>query len=147
MCENEEILFYCHQLANKLPCDFVGLAMYDKSESHIRWKYAIGSRNMKYKRIIVRYGKGIVGQVIQTGSPIILSSFPQDAVGKDVDYPIMLAERLVSCVAVPICYEQIPQGVLLVGNRTKHLFSKDQQHIIWQITHQLENILLKTYTR
>jgi len=147
MCNDEEILFYCRQLAKVLPCDFVGLAAYDQSEDHIRWKYAVGNRNMKYERIIVRYGKGIAGRVIQTGSPIMISSFPKDSIGKSTDYPIMLAERLVSCIAVPIYYEQIPWGVLLGGNRTEHQFSEDQQHIIQKTAHQIESILLKFCSR
>src|SRR3954469_19458326 len=104
----------CQKLLVDLPCDFVGVAIQNQTGPDVRWHYAVGNGNDKYKRITVRYGKGIAGRVISTGRPIAVDNFPNGILGKALEYPIMLAERLVSSYAVPIFFQGIPKGVLLV---------------------------------
>ena len=70
----------------------------------VRWHYASGNLNDKYKRITVRFGKGIAGKIISSGSPMMMSDFPNDIYGKVTDHPIMLAEKLISCYAVPLFF-------------------------------------------
>ncbi|MGP4081769.1 GAF domain-containing protein [Pseudalkalibacillus sp. R45] len=139
--QSNEILSRCQQLSTDLDCDFVGIAVYDLSGKHSIWKYAVGNRNDKYKRIIVRYGRGIAGNVIKTGSPMIIRSFPEDILGKPTDYPIMLAEQLSSCIAMPIRKKNGIWGVLLAGHRQKPGYDDTSVEKMKNAVGQLEGII------
>ena len=89
-------------------------------------------------RITVRYGKGIAGKVISTGRPMIVEDFPHHISGKPLEYPIMLAENLVTAFAVPIHFNSLPKGVLLVGKRTNQPFSKSEQATVLEAAKNLE---------
>jgi nitrogen regulatory protein A len=142
--QDQQIVTLCNEIVTKLPSEFVGLAIYNFVDKELKWKYAIGNRNDKYKRIVVRYGKGIAGQVIRSGSSIMISSFPNYIKGKPTEYPIMLAEQLVSAVAVPVFYQQSPWGVLLAGNRNEYTFSSDQLMLLKRKALEVENIINKS---
>ena len=57
----EPLVSICQKLLVELPCDFVGVAIQNQRGPDVRWHYAVGNGNDKYKRITVRYGKGIAG--------------------------------------------------------------------------------------
>jgi len=141
MNTTDQILVLCSEIAHEISCDFVGLAIYNPQGKELRWMYAVGNRNEKYRRIVVRYGKGIAGQVIRTGRPMTISQFPQNIIGKATDYPIMLAEQLISALAYPIHRGGIPWGVLLIGNRSESAFSKEQQDKIKKVVINIENMI------
>ena len=127
----EPLVSICQKLLVELPCDFVGVAIqYDK-----------------YKRITVRYGKGIAGRVISTGRPIEVANFPNNILGKALEYPIMLAEKLVSAYAVPVFFEGMPKGVLLVGRRVSMPFQVHEQMSVRQSLQSLEEMLNKDIKR
>ena len=135
------IIKICEQLKEKVQCDFVGLAIQNEVGPNVRWHYASGNLNDKYKRITVRFGKGFAGKVISSGSPMMMSNFPQDILGKVTDYPIALAEKLVSSYAVPLFFNTIPKGVLLVGNRISQPFTEQQQLLVKESGQTLEKIV------
>ncbi|HYK71514.1 MAG TPA: GAF domain-containing protein [Pseudoneobacillus sp.] len=120
----------CSQLLKDIQSEFVGLAIQNEVGPDVRWHCAVGNLNDKYKRITVRYGKGNAGRVISTGNPVMITNFPENILGKSTDYPIMLAEKLVSSYAVPLFFNGLPKGVLLVGNRFEHTFSEEEQLLI-----------------
>ncbi|WP_051541203.1 GAF domain-containing protein [Caldalkalibacillus mannanilyticus] len=126
----EQVINECHQLALEIPCDFVGVAIYNHTQKELQWKYVVGNRNDKYKLITVRYGKGIAGTVVRTGRPLSISNFPEGIIGKPTEYPIMLAEKLVAAMGTPIVYRGTPWGVLLVGNRNQTAFTSDQLEVV-----------------
>ncbi|WP_419954162.1 GAF domain-containing protein [Neobacillus niacini] len=131
----------CEGLKKRIGCEFVALALQNEVGPDVRWHYASGNLNDKYKRITVRFGKGIAGKIISSGSPMMLIDFPNDIYGKVTDHPIMLAEKLVSCYAVPIFFNSSPKGVLLVGKREKYTFSEDDQEMVQDAALELEQIL------
>jgi nitrogen regulatory protein A len=131
----------CGQLMKELGCDFVGLAIQNEIGPDVRWHYAAGNANDKYEKITVRFGKGIAGKVISTGSPILIEDFPNNIHGKAIEYPIMLAEKLIAAYAVPLFFETVAKGVLFVGNRGKHLFSETERQRVKRSAHLLEEIL------
>jgi nitrogen regulatory protein A len=144
---NQRIIEKCNQLSKELGCDFVGLAIYNKIGKDLCWRYVVGNRNDKFERIVVRYGKGMAGQVIRTARPMVITSFPNDITGKPTEYPIMLAEQLISAVALPVFSERIPWGVLLAGNRSETGFTGKQEEIVKQMAIQIEALISegKTY--
>lgn len=139
--EKSQINDICEGLKQRLGCEFVALALQNEVGPDVRWHYASGNLNDKYKRITVRFGKGIAGKIISSGSPMMVMDFPNDIYGKVTDHPIMLAEKLVSCYAVPIFLNSLPKGVLLVGKREKYTFSEDDQEMVQDAALELEQIL------
>ena len=137
----ESIVSICQKILVDLPCDFVGVAIQNQKGPDVRWHYAVGNGNDKYKRITVRYGKGIAGRVISTGRPIEVANFPNKILGKALEYPIMLAEKLVSAYAVPVFFEGMPKGVLLVGRRVSMPFQDHEQMSVQQSVQSLEAML------
>ncbi|MFF2448405.1 GAF domain-containing protein [Neobacillus sp. NPDC058068] len=135
------VIQLCNQLKEELQCDFVGLAIQNEIGPDVRWHYAVGNLNEKYKRITVRFGKGIAGKVISSGSPMMMTDFPNHILGKMTDYPIALAEKLVSTYAVPIQFNAAPKGVLLVGKREKYSFIEDEQEKVKESAESLEQLL------
>lgn len=138
--ESWQIEDSCEQLLAEISCDFVGLA-FQSDGTDVRWHYAAGNSNEKYKKITVRYGKGIAGRVISTGRTMTIVNFPHQIVGKALDFPIMLAENLLSAFAVPIHFKGIPKGVLLVGRRINQSFSQFEQNMVLQAAKRLEKKL------
>jgi nitrogen regulatory protein A len=131
----------CEALKKRIDCQFVALALQNEVGPDVRWHYASGNLNDKYKRITVRFGKGIAGKIISSGSPMMLIDFPNDIYGKVTDHPIMLAEKLVSCYAVPLFFNSLPKGVLLIGKREKYTFSEDEREMVQEAALELEQIL------
>ncbi|MFJ7940619.1 GAF domain-containing protein [Peribacillus sp. NPDC096622] len=131
----------CERVLEEINCDFVGLALQNSKGPDISWHYAAGNRNDKYKRITVRYGKGIAGRVISTGRPMKIEGFPNNIHGKALEYPIMLAENLSYAFAVPIEFKGVPKGVLLVGKRIDQPISESDQHTILDAAKKLEKEL------
>lgn len=136
----------CDQLKLEIHCDFVGLAIQNKSGPDVQWHYAAGNLNDKYKRITVRFGKGIAGKIISTGSPMMMTDFPNDIFGKVTDYPIALAEKLLSSYAVPLFFNHVPKGVLLVGKRETYTFSEWETEQVLESAQTLEQLLKEHLT-
>ncbi|WP_232426283.1 GAF domain-containing protein [Cytobacillus praedii] len=141
MNQSFEIAHMCESILSKIATDFVGLALQNREGPDVRWHYAAGNSNDKYKKITVRYGKGIAGKVISTGSPITVNNFPDNIYGKALEYPIMLAEKLLYAYAVPIFYKGAPKGVLLVGRRTNKPINEGEQNIVRQAALSLEGMI------
>ncbi|MDN3017583.1 GAF domain-containing protein [Paenibacillus sp. BSR1-1] len=139
--EHPAVIEICNQLKTLVSCDFVGLALQNVSGPDVRWHYAAGNLNDKYKRITVRFGKGVAGKIISSGSPMILENFPNEIIGKVTDHPIMLAENLISSYAVPLFFNGVPKGVLLVGKREAYTFTETEQKLVDESAHTLEHLL------
>jgi len=140
----EQINIFCYRLAQEIPCDFVGVAIFQEALKELQWKYAVGNRNTKYEFITVRYGKGIAGSVMRTGRPMSIANFPFDIIGKPTDYPIMLAEKLVSAMATPIKSQEIAWGVLLVGNRNRTTFTSEQLLLLQNWANKVSQCQIKS---
>lgn len=131
----------CDYLMEKIDCEFVGLAMQNKIGPDIKWHYASGNLNDKYKRITVRYGKGIAGKIISSGSPMVIEEFPNNILGKSIDYPIMLGEKLISAFGAPLFFNTVPKGVLVVGCRAKRIILDHERELVKEAALNLAGIL------
>ncbi len=126
------------KLAEEMPCDFVGVATCNSPDRQSKWTFVVGNRNDKYKRITVRYGRGIAGNVIKTGVPFVIQSLDQVDV---TDFPIMLAEKLASCIAVPIFKNEKVWGVLLAGHRDMVRYEKSSIQTVKATAEQIQQLL------
>jgi nitrogen regulatory protein A len=138
----EQIQEHLDSFRAEIGADFVALAL-TEPDHVIRWKYASGNRNDRYKRIVLRPGKGLAGKVMCLGRPIQMKFDEPQSMDDPRDYPILLAEGLKSLVGVPInSGERIP-GMMLVGCRAHREFSPEEiAHISAKANEFLEMIKL-----
>ncbi|MHA6528765.1 GAF domain-containing protein [Paenibacillus sp. BAC0078] len=116
------------QIREALGYDFLSLALAEPAEYDyvIRWKYASGNTNDRFKRIVLQSGRGIAGIIFKTGKPFLLSSV-QKHVKPDTlfTFPIIKMENLNSIVAVPMWNDARVAGVLLGGFRGERQVTDD----------------------
>lgn len=136
-------------LKNTINADFIGLAIYDAMTEEIRWRLAVGATNSRYKRIVIRMGKGIAGEVIQLNRTVKIESFPNDVLGKPIEYPILLVEHIKSSIAVPVADSLRIYGVLLVGQRNERQFTEAEEMEINNIAQDIAQEIASAnfYTR
>jgi len=70
-----------------------------------------------------------------------IGEFPNDILGKSTEYPIMLAEQLVSALAVPLAWNGSTKGAILIGYLKLHSFSDFAQHEVKQFAQSIEEFL------
>jgi nitrogen regulatory protein A len=105
--------------------DVVALAYVQRQSGSTHWFLASGNKSDRYKRIVLRAGKGLAGKVISSGRPYCIDSYSPKRGTDPAEYPIMLAESLAAALVVPIVGENCILGVLLIGQRTPRTFSPD----------------------
>ncbi|CAM3985205.1 GAF domain-containing protein [Saccharibacillus endophyticus] len=108
--------------------DFLALALVEPAEQQyvIRWKYATGNLNERFRRIVLKSGKGIAGMVFKTGKSVFIPSVRDYVAASSLfNYPIVQSEKLESLGAVPIWNDARVSGVLLGGFREEHLMTPD----------------------
>jgi nitrogen regulatory protein A len=136
-----EIEVSLSELRRLTSTDFAALAWSNQGDYIIRWKYASGNRNERYKRIILRPEKGIAGKVIRSGRPMILDSFTPKSGDDPREYPILLAEGLKSVVGMPVFINQRVMGVLLAGCRYTRSFEDDVIELVASVAEQLGSMI------
>jgi nitrogen regulatory protein A len=132
---------HLNQIRNLTSSDFAGLAWTDRNDYIIRWKFASGNRNERYKRIILRPGRGIAGQVIRSGRPMRLDSFTIQSGDDAREYPIFLAENLKSAAAAPVVINSKVKGVLLIGTRMPRSYTDEETELVVNIAEQLGSMI------
>lgn len=130
----------CQALLDRVNCDFAAFALLSSDQLEVSWQIASGNRDEMYKRISVHVGKGMAGQVISTNQSYEINHFPFDIKNRVRDYPIMLTENLISAYALPVTYKSVPLGVLLIGNRFQHEFTKEEKMAVKNIATVVENM-------
>jgi nitrogen regulatory protein A len=136
-----EIDLHLAQLRSLTSCDFAALAWTDETTHMIRWKYASGNRNDRYKRIILRPGRGIAGQVTVTGRPMIMDSFSIRNGDDPREFPILLAEGLKSVLAAPVVINGKVLGVLLIGCRYARVYQPYVLELVMNVAEQLGSMI------
>ncbi|HJV46313.1 MAG TPA: GAF domain-containing protein [Bacillota bacterium] len=128
------------ELRRLTSADFAALAWQDH-DSIIRWKCASGNRSNRYKRILLRFERGIAGSVIRTVRPVMINNFSPEIKENACEYPILLAEDLKSAIGVPVKINEQVMGVLLVGCRVNREFDRDTVELIGSVAEQLGSML------
>ncbi|QBP41082.1 GAF domain-containing protein [Paenisporosarcina antarctica] len=109
-------------------CDIIALALVETAENQyeLKWKYASGNLNNRFKQIVLQSGRGVAGLVFKTGKPLLMSSI-SDFLEKDnlFNYPILTLEKLKSIGALPLWHDGRVAGVLLGGFREDLRMTED----------------------
>ncbi|KAA0955785.1 GAF domain-containing protein [Sporosarcina sp. ANT_H38] len=116
------------RLRDDFDFDFVGLALVQSVELRfeMKWEFATGNRSNRYRRIVLKTGKGVVGRVFKTGKPFLVEDAEKTLGRKDLyNYPIVVAEGLKSFCAIPLYKYNCVKGVLLVGYRTENKLTQE----------------------
>lgn len=119
-----------HDLCTNTSSDFSAYANVDQGTQTIRWEYAYGFTNSRYKNMVIRPGKGLSGSVVRFGITMILDIDTPNRQRTRLQYPIMLAENLVSAAAVPIHLNGKVGGVLLIGSRSEVKYTTEQVELL-----------------
>jgi nitrogen regulatory protein A len=140
------VIRHCEQIQEDLDglrvrvkVDFLALAMAEP-DGQIRWAYASGNRNDRFKRIVLRQGKGIAGRVISLGRPVAVDGIVPRAGDDPRDYPILLAEGLCCAVAVPVLCGQRVRGVLMMANRSQRCFTPNDVDAVLGLADRLGSV-------
>lgn len=136
---HDDIETHLTQLRGLLSCEFAGLAWSEKNI--VRWKVVSGNRNDRYKKIILRSGKGIAGQVLRSGRPMTVDCTECKFQYDMKDFPIMLAESLMSAAAVPVTLNIKVLGILLVGNRSPRTYLSHEIELVSSFAEQLGSLM------
>ncbi|ASS74130.1 hypothetical protein CIG75_03415 [Tumebacillus algifaecis] len=114
------------RLRTEIEVDFVAIALTDPTEHVIRFRFVSGNRNDRYKRIVLRPGKGLAGTVIRMGRPLLMQFTEPKSLDDPREYSILLAEGLKSLVGVPMEADGgcVP-SMMLVGCRSYREFSNE----------------------
>lgn len=124
------------QLRETFSFDFAALALIQTEIDScvLRWQYVSGNANDRYKKIVLKSGKGIAGIVFKTGKPFLMENAGVLPSHDLYNYPILVFEQLKSLAAVPLFDQSRIAGVLLVGFRESDqlddgLFQAFQTHL------------------
>jgi nitrogen regulatory protein A len=137
----EEIQYELDQLRSVTSSDFSGLAWIEHHDSRIRWLYASGNSNERYKKLALKPGRGLAGLVIKLGRNVIVDAAMQNLERLRQDYSIMLVEQLLSVIAVPITIRFETCGVLLIGERTERFYEKNDLYLITNLADRIALLL------
>lgn len=129
-----------------LTSDFSALACIDKENRHIYWKCAYGNQNDRYQLLVEKAGQGLAGLVVRQGSYVKIDDSNHNLKEKQLKYPLMIAEHLKAAIAVPIKVDQKICGVLLVGDRSERVYTKQDIEKVIKATEQIA-VLQKKHFR
>jgi len=128
-------------LRRQTGADFSAFACEEPNEPVIRWKYAMGNRNERFRRIVLRPGKGIAGKVLLSGRLMILENYEPKQHDDPREYPILYAEELKSALAVPVVIQDRIKGVVLIGYRSPCVIEERVVGLGKQIAGQVGDLL------
>lgn len=132
---------YLEELRQRTDADFSAFACQEPGEAVIRWKYAVGNKNERFRRIVLRSGKGIAGKVLMAGRPMILENYEHRQHDDPQEYPILYAEELRSALGVPVLIAGRVKGVLLIGYRNPCIIEEVIVGLVKQVAKEMENII------
>lgn len=121
--------------------DFSAFACQEADEAVIRWKYAVGNRNERFRRIVLRLGKGIAGKVLLSGRLMLLENYEPKQHDDPREYPILYAEELKSALGVPVVIQDRVKGVVLIGYRSACVIEEKVVAVAKQAAEQVAILL------
>ncbi|MDU2065853.1 MAG: GAF domain-containing protein [Sporomusaceae bacterium] len=114
----EKIITLLNNTRSEARADFSALACQEPVQGVIRWKYAVGNQNERFRRIVLHSGKGIAGKVLLSGRPTQVVNYQPMPHDDPREYPILYAEQLRTALGVPVYIDKRVHGVLLIGYRS-----------------------------
>lgn len=110
--------------------DIAAISLVDEAGCDIAMRAVSGNRSDAYRHVRLRLGEGIAGQVVQSGRPVVLNAFPEDAQITPENYPIFAAEGIRAAVGVPIKVGGRAAGALAVGSRSDTAYAERELFLL-----------------
>ena len=110
------------KLKDSFNFDFIALALAQPIEHYFvhKWEYTLGNRSDRFKRIMLKPGKGIAGHVFKTGKALLVHDVEKTIMPSELfNYPVVATERLKSFGAIPLYQNGRVKGVLLGAYRER----------------------------
>ncbi|CAM3283166.1 GAF domain-containing protein [Filibacter tadaridae] len=108
------------QIKTQFNFDFVALALVQSTNQlfELKWTYATGNHSNRFRRIVLRTGKGVAGNVLKTGKPMLVEDMAPSLMKNDLhNYLLIVGEGLKSVGAIPLYKSNRVHGILLVACR------------------------------
>lgn len=138
----QQVINQClENLRVETSADFSAFACQEPGEAVIRWKYAVGNQNERFRRIVLRSGKGIAGKVLMSGRLMLLENYQPRQHDDPREYPILYAEELKSALGVPVVIQDKVKGVLLIGYRNPCRIEEKVVDLTKQVADQVAHLL------
>ncbi|MDQ1909901.1 GAF domain-containing protein [Paenibacillus sp. GD4] len=118
--------------------DFSAISLVQEHETRIRWRYAYGNRNDRYKHMTLKPGVGPGGVALRTGKPASWS------VPLPTDCPLMTAEQLHAATAIPLVRGDQIYGVLLIARRSSGKYGESELTVMSRYMDRIQSILVGT---
>ncbi|WP_102335368.1 hypothetical protein [Salimicrobium jeotgali] len=115
------------EIKTNLQADVVAIAEWKKKEASIQWSHTVGMNTDKHLHVRILYGLGIVGKVMQSGTPMYYYS---DAEAHED--PLVYSESLKSFFLVPLASGASLPSVMMVGYRTTVDLPGEKQWGLWR---------------
>lgn len=122
----EEIGLVAENLVSRTQSDFAAIALPVERFGKTKWDIVVGSRNGRIKQMKIKPGIGLGGMVLRHGI-IYLANRHQPA-SMRWECPVMLSEKLESCLAFPLpslSGGSSACGVFLLGRRAGMFMDQD----------------------
>lgn len=144
----DEIREELNQFRDRIYVDLTALAFMSKSGGgKLHWYYASGSRSNRYSLISFKVGHGIAGMAVRLGRTVTVSALLPGSIRLRQECALMLAEQLHSAVAIPFSSTgNLPNGVLLLGNRDVRTFTDSDLAQATQVAQRLGQLCAHTQT-
>ncbi len=116
--------------------DVVALAfVLEGARPLLTWVHATGNQSQHFRRIVLEPGKGVAGGVYRTGRTMVMQDVHKElAEDRLVDHPILIAEEIVSMMAIPLWQDEQVKGVLLLASRKADRIT---ENIYTEVMHEL----------
>jgi signal transduction histidine kinase len=85
------------------------------------------------QRFVIEPGQGVGGQVLLTGRPFRTDHYASDSRISRHFLDVIVAERIVAVMAVPIRADSRLEGVLFVDNRVPRAFSDEDENVLGRL--------------
>jgi nitrogen regulatory protein A len=121
-----------NKLRSAINSDFSAIALLDVDGFTLRWKFASGNDNERFRRMTFRPGRGLSSTVVKVGRAVSLNLAEITLSRQLHEYPILLTESLRSAYAVPLQDGTQVVGVLLVGDRKKRVYRPEEKNATLQ---------------
>jgi nitrogen regulatory protein A len=130
-----------NKLRSAINSDFSALALLDVDGFTLRWKFASGNDNERFRRMTFRPGRGLSSTVVKVGRAVSLNLAEITLSRQLHEYPILLTESLRSAYAVPLQDGTQVVGVLLVGDRKKRVYHPEEKNAALQAGERISKLV------
>jgi signal transduction histidine kinase len=129
----ESLVAYSRELLNS---EVAFVALFTEDENTLEMAACAGTRTSGFARLKLSRNKGLTEAVIASGSPVLVSNYSSDPRLQGPPTPQVVAEGIVSLLAVPLTAHEKVQGMLYVGERRQRNYTEADADLLTALATQ-----------